>query len=416
LEIIVSGDTAGWIVPCGCTANQSGGLPRRASYLDAERKQGGLVIYADAGGAAAGTSDYHRAKFEAILQGERDMNVLAHNIGASEAALGGDYLRHVSQTTNVPLISANVRDAKGPIGFPTRRLGPVLLVGVLSPRYALPRIIVDDPRESVLAAAAENKGTAEALVVLAYMPEDELRALAASLPEADAVVGGPTGQSIAPEAVGPTTVAAATNKGKFLVKLEAAATDGGKHLANSEPGASRWSGSVVELDKSFADHPWQIAIINKYLAELARRDIPAADTGFVPPLPPNLPAGYRVAGSDSCRGCHQADHQSWTTTKHAHAWETLVVKGGYQVDGYCQQCHTTGVGLPDGFGSAKSTPDRRNVGCESCHGPSAAHIKDPKVRTPFAARDQCVRCHDHENSPMFAYEPYWEKIRHGAKR
>jgi len=27
LAVIVSGDTAGWIMPCGCTANQSGGLP-----------------------------------------------------------------------------------------------------------------------------------------------------------------------------------------------------------------------------------------------------------------------------------------------------------------------------------------------------------------------------------------------------
>jgi hypothetical protein len=35
------------------------------------------------------------------------------------------------------------------------------------------------------------------------------------------------------------------------------------------------------------------------------------------------------------------------------------------------------------------------------------------VRTPFAAADQCVRCHDRENSPTFAYTAFWEKIRHG---
>ena len=40
------------------------------------------------------------------------------------------------------------------------------------------------------------------------------------LPEADAVIGGPTGQSIVPTAVGPTLLAAATNKGKFLVELD----------------------------------------------------------------------------------------------------------------------------------------------------------------------------------------------------
>jgi hypothetical protein len=401
VEIIVSGDTAGWIVPCGCTANQSGGLPRRGEFIEAQRGRA-TVIYADAGGAPAGTSDYHRAKFEAILRGEMLMNVFAHNIGGPEAALGADYLRRIRDSMQVPLISANVRDSAGLVGWPIRTAySPGLsvgFVGVLSRRYAAPGLTIDDPRDAVLAAASKYKKSLNCLVVLAYMPEDELRALAASLPEADAVIGGPTGQAIAPESVGPTTLAAATNKGKFVIRLQSA--------------ADRWSGSVVELDKSFADDRGQIANVNQYLAELARRDFAAADTGFAPTLPPGLPASYRIAGSESCKTCHQSDCQSWASSKHAHAWDTLAAKG-YQVDGYCQQCHTTGFGLPDGFESANRSPDRRGVGCESCHGPSEGHVKDPKARTPFAGRDQCVRCHDHENSPTFAYEPYWEKVRHG---
>ena len=41
--VVVSGDSAGWITPCGCTSNQSGGLLRRGSYLDGLRR-GGAVI------------------------------------------------------------------------------------------------------------------------------------------------------------------------------------------------------------------------------------------------------------------------------------------------------------------------------------------------------------------------------------
>src|SRR6185503_20777284 len=33
LQVVVSGDTRGFIVPCGCTSKQYGGLPRRATYL-----------------------------------------------------------------------------------------------------------------------------------------------------------------------------------------------------------------------------------------------------------------------------------------------------------------------------------------------------------------------------------------------
>src|SRR5438105_2896094 len=33
VTLVVSGDTAGWILPCGCTSNQSGGLARRGTFI-----------------------------------------------------------------------------------------------------------------------------------------------------------------------------------------------------------------------------------------------------------------------------------------------------------------------------------------------------------------------------------------------
>src|SRR5438045_6157378 len=81
-SVVVSGDTGGWITS-GCTARMPGGFSRRASYLAEIREQGSL-IYLDAGGAAGGTSEYHRIKFEAIVEGERAMQIGAHNLGKSE--------------------------------------------------------------------------------------------------------------------------------------------------------------------------------------------------------------------------------------------------------------------------------------------------------------------------------------------
>jgi hypothetical protein len=43
-------------------------------------------------------------------------------------------------------------------------------------------------------------------------------------------------------------------------------------------------------------------------------------------------------------------------------------------------------------------------------------VANPKTRTPFLAREQCIRCHDHENSPKFVFDDYWAKIRHGQKQ
>lgn len=408
IALLISGDTAGWIVPCGCTSNQSGGLLRRGTYVK-DAGQQAEVILADAGGAPAGTSPYHRVKFEAILKGEQAMGLAAHNLGGPEAALGADYLRRLATREQVPFLSANARDEQGqPIAEAVRIIERggrrVALVGVLSRRFAGAGLQVDDPREAILKAVAGVKGHYDALVVLAYLPEEELGQLAAGLPEADAVVGGPTGQSIAPRAVGPTLLASATNKGKYVIHLEAAA--GGGKLA--------WTGQVVEMAGNLADDPDQKANRQTYLAELGRRDFVAAETGLAAALPAGLPQDYRISGNASCLKCHQADCAHWDGTKHAHAWQTLSERGS-QVDSYCQQCHTTGFALPGGFESMARSPLTRSVGCESCHGPSQAHVLRPETRTPFAARDQCVRCHDHENSPLFQYVSYWERIQHGVK-
>jgi hypothetical protein len=406
LILVVSGDTTGWIIPCGCTSNQSGGLLRRGSYVRGLQTDAD-VIYADAGGAPGGTSAYHRVKFEAILRGELAVGLAAHNIGGPEAALGADYLRRIARELAVPFVSANVRDSNGTpfaeplriVEYPGRR---VAIAGVLSRRFAVPGLEIDDPREAVLRAAADVKGRYDSLVVLAYAPEDELRQLAAALPEADAVIGGPTGQSLAPTQLGPTVLASATNKGKFVIRL------------GSAPGAARgWTGQVVEMDASIPDDSEQQANLRRYLDELGRRDFAAAETGLVPKLPAELPRDFRLAGNAACRSCHPADCTGWDASKHAHAWQTLTGRGAH-VDPYCQQCHTTGFGLPGGFVSLSRGETVRSVGCESCHGPSAGHVRDPKVRTMFAAKDQCGTCHDRENSPLFAYDEYWPKIRHGG--
>src|SRR6266404_364722 len=103
LVVVVSGDTAGWIAPCGCTSNQSGGLPRRGTYVEGIRRDRGVILV-DAGGAPGGTSIYDRIKFEAILKGERLMGSAAHNLGGPEAAFGAETLREIRKATGAPFV------------------------------------------------------------------------------------------------------------------------------------------------------------------------------------------------------------------------------------------------------------------------------------------------------------------------
>ncbi len=285
LIVVVSGDTAGWIAPCGCVSNQSGGLPRRATYVEGLRRQAEVVVV-DVGGAVHGTSPYDLAKLEAILRGEALMGVAAHNVGAAEARFGPATLRRLAAKLAVPLLSANVCDGSGRlVAAPLRIVAAagrrVALVGVLGERYATADFQVLPPRQAVLEALGGATGKFDAAIVLAYLPEDELRQLAEALPEADVVVGGPTAQPLSPKLLGPTLLCSATNKGKFVARLDAPA-----------PGsADRWTGSIVELNGQFSDDARQEANIGDFRAELARGDFTPQQTAFAEPVPADLPEG-----------------------------------------------------------------------------------------------------------------------------
>ena len=134
--IVISCDTAGWIVPCGCTANQSGGILRRATFLNSLRTDAD-VIYADAGGAPAGNSPYQQIKFESILAGEKLMGCSAHNLGRSELSFGPAKLHEIRDRTNSPFLSANARDASGALLADAVRIVPlagkrIAFVGLVS--------------------------------------------------------------------------------------------------------------------------------------------------------------------------------------------------------------------------------------------------------------------------------------------
>jgi hypothetical protein len=403
--LVVSGDTRGWLVPCGCTSNQSGGLLRRAAYVDQLRKQH-EVLLVDVGGAPGGTSEYDVFRFEAILRGEVEMQIAAHNLGSVEASLGAKTLRDLQLRTGVPFISANLVDARGELLQPAMKnlaIGgeQVAIIGVTSAKTTGEGIRVLEPKGAILKALKDASPKPDRMIVLAYLPEQELEALAEQLPEAAAVIGGPTGQAVSPKRAGPTVLAAATNKGKFLVELP---------LASRNDDAL---GRVVELGPSIADDERQTANLKRYLQELAERDFSPADTSFGPAKTLSG-SGGRIAGSDACRDCHAAEHREWTQSRHASAWETLVEKG-FHVDPYCQHCHTTGYGRPGGFQSVRQSAPLGGVGCESCHGPAAEHVSDAKIRTPWNAHDRCLDCHDHENSPHFDFAVYWKKIYHGKE-
>jgi hypothetical protein len=92
----------------------------------------------------------------------------------------------------------------------------------------------------------------------------------------------------------------------------------------------------------------------------------------------------------------------------------------------------TGYGRSGGFPEGEkpgSHADLERVGCESCHGPGADHVKAGGKQAAGIVRlgdkcDSCVilqicgACHDEANDPGFPFEVEGkiDKIRHGGAK
>ena len=116
-----------------------------------------------------------------------------------------------------------------------------------------------------------------------------------------------------------------------------------------------------------------------------------------------------MAGWKKCQECHPIQTAFWQTTEHSRALKTLE-EAEQQFNEDCLLCHVT---LPY-YDAARVKSEKlllqlpkslENVGCESCHGPAAAHSRQPEsIRLVNPDQKVCTGCHtpDHDDNFIFA--------------
>jgi len=163
---------------------------------------------------------------------------------------------------------------------------------------------------------------------------------------------------------------------------------------------------------------------------------------FIFSSPKEIGATPKYVGSKAC-GCHKAHYSDWKLSVHGRAYETLKpgnkkrakLKANldpdkdYTKDEKCLKCHTTGYRKNGGFKNIKKTPDRINVGCESCHGPASEYIFQHEGSSTAFNRGRakaygqtygsenpavCTKCHNRNRRGLGRgngrkYEFHWEK-------
>ncbi|MCL1985439.1 MAG: cytochrome c family protein [Betaproteobacteria bacterium] len=122
-------------------------------------------------------------------------------------------------------------------------------------------------------------------------------------------------------------------------------------------------------------------------------------------------ADTKYIGSAACKQCHEQEYERFFKySKKAHSKrnvEKMRPKLSREELEGCYSCHTTGYGKKGGFVSYEQTPGLGDIGCETCHGPGAAHAESGEVasiiRKPSV--ESCDVCHNAELVRSFNFKP-----------
>ncbi len=198
-----------------------------------------------------------QVKNRALLEGMVRLGVAAVNLSPTDAralpALGALPRTPAFVSANVRANGANVP----PYALRTTPRGErIAFVGLSSvPLPEEPGVTVEDPKTALRRLLPELEQKADSIVVLAYMPNQDVVSTAANFPEVDLVVSAYEHQGAAvPYQISRAWILQAEYEGKFVgfAGLEFGAD---RRLAGLEPHG------IQALDASFADQPELAALV-----------------------------------------------------------------------------------------------------------------------------------------------------------
>ncbi|WP_168205393.1 multiheme c-type cytochrome [Bythopirellula goksoeyrii] len=453
--LVFSGDTDGYLEPCGCAGldNQKGGMKRRHTFLKQLAADGWNPVALDMGGEVRRTGSQAEMKYRYALRSLIDMGYAVVTFGLKDLQLSSEAILFVLANLdpdNNPLVSANVDlfgmaqpfkivDAGG------KKIGVTAVLGAKA-RTLLEgneEIAILDPVESLRDVIPQLEAqNCDLNVLLVHGEPDEATELARQFPVFD-LVGTTGGAETPPPRSRPIEGANSYlietgQKGQYVIAL--GVYDDPEYPLRYQR---------VPLDHRFEDSPAMQELLVEYQKELETTTLAGLGlTGIRHPED-------SFAGSAACADCHTEATEVFLNTPHAHATETLVnLDPPRQFDPECLSCHVTGWNPQEyfpyesGFVGLKQTPLMTGNGCENCHGPAAAHVaaesgeetlSDEEIESLRAALrmkivenegnisgqtppqvvgavvNKCLECHDLDNSPDFDFQEYWPQVEHYGK-
>ena len=427
LRLRVSGNLEGYLMPCGCSANQLGGLARRQfrNKLDGHR----IDLLLEGGNLIKQAGVLESSKLMTTLEILDQAGYQAIGLAGADLDMAQEgYDLDLLLASFVPVVASDLLLADGkpwllgddPVVHAYREVSfENATVRVASLVMSLPEAEVADQFSLLEPATAWQlamEGVAEETlrVLMVHASADTIKQLDLS-PAPDLLIGVNSDfvdPPLAANSVSGVPFVYSGTHGRFLLDLELTRTTTGSSLPRYTPIALE--GSVT--DPSAMRDADALAVIQSH-REFVKQDQLREKLASVQ----TLPDGLRYVGAKSCADCHEDDSEKCADHLHSRAWQTLIDaerEENWPVTFYpeCISCHVVGYGFKSGFVSPEKTPGLLNVTCENCHGPGSKHVDsgaDEQVPIPRPGVKDCITCHNSEHSTNFDYTVYWPKIKHG---
>jgi hypothetical protein len=471
--LVLSAQQHGYMLPCGCSRPQVGGLERRYNFIQLLQARGWPVVAVDLGdvpqksGPAKGLANVQGLlKYQYSMKALDRMGYLGVGVGEHEAAyslasIEGEWAANFDTPA---VLVGNLKEPEN--NFPFLKTMTTRTVPGVNLKVGVTSIVGQTTTEHIKDPAVKFEGSASSLNKLVKEMRDknvdlpillyhgsatprkedgvkEAIRCAEKYPEFPVIVclseeDEPPADPIVvnhPQSGKRNYVFRLGHKGKYVGVLGVYRNGQFKY-------------KLVEMSEDYLtpkeeeeNHPI-IKLMEDYTRELKDKNYLARygqSKHMLQALPPvaelDEPGDGKptYVGSEACRNCHRSAYKVWKETPHSHAYQTLVDARRpslRQHDGECIVCHTVGFGYTSGFTNEQQTPKLKNVGCESCHGPGSLHAKNPhneewqkRMNQPWRDKKNkdlaidffCQSCHDTDNDVTWTHKNFpekWKKIIH----
>ncbi len=367
------------------------------------------------------------AKNEWVLNAYSQYAFDAMNLSASELRSlprwldKGEFVRHSEKQSILNrLVAANlklespdlvapnpylIREAPQASGKPLR----VAFIGLMEMTELSPLIKFTDPVAAAKRFVPEARSKADVVVVLARLNAAEATRLAREVAGINVILTGTGNLFTNSLRVGETLIAFTAFEARFLGELRFYKDRQGKfsvrdRFISMDPivGEDPATLKFVEEAKNASIAAYQNAqkLLTDFLSQSQRASI------FAKPKADATSALHFIS-SQACAKCHTEAYIKWTSSKHGHAMDSVMLKKD-EFDAGCLACHAT---LKE---SAEALPKFAAVQCEACHGAGSQHAANPAKGYGRIAdlKTLCSTCHTQAISPNFDAQAAWLKIKH----